>query len=208
MPAALRHPSLWPDAVFLSVSLLHRCTHRRTYLLWFQTLSRFEMWIPFQSSPFDHSVIFSPFCQCWHIYSAAFFTFSCSCPHLLWLCSSIWITTPVFPSSHLLTPPGFPVGKRESDRQKGGTGWDRGDRQSVCEKPPGVGNSPAKTPRFPRFSSSVCTVSALPHRVSSSLSLASSFSPSPSFLTSLTPPLCPSVSLIILHCFTCNVVRH
>lgn len=113
------------------LSLLHRCTHRRTYLLWFQPLAQFEMWIPFQSSPFDHPVIFPPFYHCRHIYSAPCFTFSCSCPHLLWLCSSIWITTPVFPSTHLLTPPGFPVGKRGSDRQKGGgggTGWDRGDQ--------------------------------------------------------------------------------
>lgn len=70
---------------------------------------------------------------------------------------------------------------------------------SVCEKPPGVGNSPAKTPHFPRFSSSVCTVSALPHRVSSSLSLASFLpisllpylpdSPSLSFCVSYYPAL-------------------
>lgn len=84
----------------LSVCLspTHRCTHRRTYLLWFQPLTRFEMWIPFQSSPFDHPVIFSPLYQSWHIYSSPCFTatFSRSCPHLLWLRSSVCITTPVF----------------------------------------------------------------------------------------------------------------
>lgn len=82
---------------------------------------------------------------------------------------------------------------------------------SVFEKPPGVGNSPAKSPHFPRFSSSVCTVS---HIVSPHLSplLPLSLCPSPSFLTSPTPPLCPfSVSyypaLLYLQCSAALTIR-
>lgn len=75
-------------------------------------------------------------------------------------------------------------------------------------------NSPVKTPCLPRFFShlySQCLLSfcIMPPQPP----LPPSSSPScPSFLTSLPPPSfpssCPSVSLIILHCFTCTVVRH
>lgn len=60
------------------------------------------------------------------------------------------------------------------------------------------------SPAFPHLYAQ----SLLSHIVSPHFSPLLPSSPSPSFLTSLTPPLCPSVSLIILHCFTCNVVRH
>lgn len=72
------------------------------------------------------------------------------------------------------------------------------------EKPPGVRNSPAKAPCFPRFShlysqSLLLLFSPLLlHHASSPLSLASSFSPSPSFPPSLPPCLPLSVLLCLL----------
>lgn len=82
------------------------------------------------------------------------------------------------------------------------------------EKPPGVKNSPAKAPCFPRFShlysySLLVFSPLLLHHVSSPLSLASSFSPSPSFPAYL--PLSFGVSyhpaLLHLHCGAALTIR-
>lgn len=202
--------------IFLSVCLspAHRQTHRITYLLWFQPLSLgLGCGYRFRPLAFDHPVIFSPFISpslliLHHISRPHFPTLvhtdGCGPPAGL-LQSSPEVISRYLPGSRRGR------GKGTERRRGGGTGWDGGDQpMSVCEKPPGVGNSPANSPLLPRVSSSVCTVSHTV-RVSSSLSLPCYlllFPPSPSFLTSPAPPLCPSVSLIILHCFTCNVVRH
>lgn len=77
----------------------------------------------------------------------------------------------------------------------------------ALEKPPGVRNSPAKTPCFPRFShlySQSLLLSFSPlllHHTSSPLSLASSFSLSPSFSPSL--PLCLPLSVLLCHLSSC-----
>lgn len=65
-----------------------------------------------------------------------------------------------------------------------------------------------KLPASPAFLICIHSVSPLVLSLPASCLLASSFSLSPSLTIFLPPPLCPSVSLIILHCSTCTVVQH
>lgn len=117
--------------------------------------------------------------------------------------------------SHLLQPRSGPVGsgewgadgqperERKGGRQEtlrnywaGETPW---CQKFTCKK---------KLPASPAFLICIHSVSPLVLSLPASCLLASSFSLSPSLTIFLPPPLCPSVSLIILHCSTCTVVQH
>lgn len=145
----------------LSVCLspTHRQTHRRTYLLSFQPLS-LCLGCGYHFSPLA-LIILSYSLPCinpgifilHHIsrphFPALVHTYGCSPPSGLLLQSSPKVIT-----RHLSGSQGARGKEIDGRGARDGT-----EKMSVFEKPPGVGNSPAKSPHFPRFSSSVCTVS-------------------------------------------------
>lgn len=194
----MRHTSLWPP-VCLTLSFPVCLSY--TLLLSFLSLSLLEMWVPLQLPHFHPPAIFilfylDPSPGILILLHTLFYfqrAYSPICPSSL--------CTPVI--SKKSSPPTFQCpsggrpekerGRNEREREKKLDWGGRKDRHLIgSEKLPGVRNSPAKAPSFPRFShlyswSFLLLFSPLLlHHASSPLSL---FLLSASLTTSLPPSL-------------------